>query len=142
MSVNIAKKNVTLMELTASHPDVAFTPTEMEIMDNCLTLSNPMWRADVDGCLACVFGLIPPTLMSDRAYLWLYTTDLVKDHTFLLVRHSQRIVEKMLDEYPTIVGHCHVRAKLSQRWIKWLGATFAEPQGDKLPFIIRKRELV
>ena len=85
----------------------------------------------------CFWGLIPPTLLSDRAYLWLYTTEHMHEHIFSLVRHSQRAVEEMLKDYPIIVGHGVVGNSKSIRWLRWLGAKFGDPQGQLLPFEIR-----
>lgn len=105
----------------------------------CLNISTICWSAQVDGQGACIWGLIPPTLLSDQAYLWLYTTDLAEEHQFLLVRHSQRMIEEMLKEFPILVGHCHSEDPRAQRWLKWLGAEFDFPQGKLIPFAIRRK---
>lgn len=113
---------------------------EKAIMDSCLQFTRHLWAGSVDGKIACIWGLIPPTLMSTQAYLWLYTTELVKDHTFLFVRYSQRAIEQMLEEYPTIVGVCEANNTRAIRWIKWLGGTFNEPVGRGIPFIILRKD--
>lgn len=103
---------------------------------HCSTIS---WLADVDGRGACLWGLIPPTLLSDQAYLWLWTNELAEQHSFLLVRYSQRMIEEMLKEFPILVGHCHSEDPRAQRWLKWLGAEFDFPQGKLIPFAIRRK---
>lgn len=113
-------------------------PNAMDVLMECYRLSAIVWAGMVEGEPACLWGLIPPTLMSDQAYLWLLTTDLVEDHKFLFVRHSQRFVEIMLQQYPRIIGHCETSATQSIRWIKWLGGRFGEPEGKRIPFTIRK----
>ena len=107
-------------------------------MDYCLQLSMFMWVGLIDDKLACIWGLIPPTLMSNQAYLWLYTTNAIIGHEFVLVRHSQLVMEEMLEEYPTICGHAIAGADKSIRWLKWLGAKFGEPQGKGIPFRITR----
>jgi hypothetical protein len=107
-------------------------------MDFCLLMSTVIWAGFIDGGLACIWGVIPPTLMSNQAYLWLYTTDLVKEHQFLLVRHSQMVIKDILEEYPSIVGHAIIGSDKSIRWLKWLGAKFGEPQGTGIPFRITR----
>ncbi len=97
------------------------------------------WIGQVDGEGICVWGLIPPCLLSEKAYLWLWTSELAEQHTFLLVRYSQRMVEEMLKEFPIIVGHCEMKNHRAQRWLKWLGAEFDFPQGKLIPFIIRRK---
>lgn len=105
----------------------------------CLHVSIAIYAGYVDGEVACIWGLVPPSLMSDRAYLWLLTTELVKDHQFVFVRASQRAMEKMLEEYSEIVGHTNVNNDRGIRWLKWLGAEFQEPKGLAIPFIIRRQ---
>jgi len=93
----------------------------------------------VDGKIACVWGLIPPTLLSNKAYLWLLTTDIVAEHKFLFVRHSQRYVEEALKQYPIIVGDCLIGNASAMRWLRWLGAEFGEPDGGRIPFMIKAK---
>lgn len=116
-------------------------PSAQELMnlDYCLTFTSKLWLGLVDSELACAWGLVPATILSDKAYLWLHTTDKVAEHTFLFVRHSQRMVERMLEEFPLIHGMTDPRAEATVRWLKWLGATFEEPCGHMMPFMIRKR---
>lgn len=110
---------------------------EEAAMDYCLLMSVVIWTGLIDGQLACIWGVIPPTLMSTQAYLWLYTTDIIKEHQFTLVRHSQLVIEEILKDYPSIVGHATMGSSKSIRWLKWLGAKFGEPQGTMIPFRIK-----
>jgi len=105
----------------------------------CLSMSSHYWIGMADDAIACTWGLIPPTLLSDQAYLWMVVTSLVREHPFIFVRHSQREVEKMLKHYSTIVGHCECHNEEARRWVKWLGAKFGEPQGTRVPFVIRRK---
>lgn len=108
------------------------------IMDFCMFMSVSVWAGYVDDKLACIWGIIPPTLMSNQAYLWLYTTDVIKEHQFLLVRHSQLVIEELLNDYESIVGHATIGSDKSIKWLKWLGAKFSEPQGTSVPFRISR----
>lgn len=110
---------------------------DAETMLRALRRSANIWIGRVDGAVACIWGLIPPCLISNQAYLWLYTTELVESHTFVFVRASQRMVEEMLKEYPTLVGHVHVDNPRAAKWLRWLGASFQEPDGKRIPFQIR-----
>jgi hypothetical protein len=107
-------------------------------MDFCLLMSTVIWAGFINDKLACIWGVIPPTLMSSQAYLWLYTTDVIKGHEFILVRHSQLVIDEVLKEYPSIVGHALMGAEKSIRWLKWLGAEFGYPQGTGIPFRITR----
>lgn len=110
-----------------------------EILQRAATNSECLYMGTVDGVAICFYGLIPPTLMSDNAYLWLYTTPKFKEHTFIFVRHSQMVIEEMLKLYPRIHGHGKVGDRRSLEWLKFLGAKFGEPQGQFLPFEIKAR---
>src|SRR5262245_20249668 len=115
-----------------------FNQAEEKTMDFCLLMSTFMWAGFIDNKLTCIWGVIPPTLMSDQAYLWLYTTDVIKEHQFTLVRHSQLVMQEILDQYPSVVGHAAIGANKSIRWLKWLGARFGSPQGTQVPFRISR----
>lgn len=108
-----------------------------ESMHRAIMNSTHLWLGIDEGQVLAIWGLIPPTLMSDSAYLWLFTTKHLRQHSFILVRHSQRLVQQMLLDYPLIHGHGHVGARRSLRWLRWLGAEFDEPQGEFLPFTIK-----
>jgi hypothetical protein len=109
-------------------------------MEYCFDMSACMWAGFINDKLACIWGLIPPSLMSNQAYLWLYTTDVIKEHQFILVRHSQLVMEEMLKRYKSVCGHVVLGRGDSKavRWLKWLGAKFGEPEGSGVPFRITR----
>lgn len=112
---------------------------DLHQLDTCLMFTAAVRAGYNDGKLICVWGLIPPTLLSEQAYLWLYTTQELRGHEFLFVRHSQLAVEQMLEEYPIITGHCRVAEERSVRWLQWLGAEFAEPVNGIAAFVIQRK---
>lgn len=116
------------------------TPIEQETMQRAMMNSSHVWLGDDNGKIIAIYGLMPPTLMSDVAYLWLFTTKHFTSHTFIFIRHSQRVVREMLEQYPTIVGHGIVGHSKSLRWLRWLGAEFGEPVGKFLPFEIKAKQ--
>ena len=133
----VSKKQIS--DLITGLSEGKLTINEVEIFNRFVTMSTTMWAGSVDGKLLCLWGLVPPTLLSDQAYLWLHTTEEAKEHEFVLVRRSQIELAKMLKEFPRIIGHCNVGAEQSIRWLKWLGATFGQPDGRLVPFVIRKQ---
>lgn len=114
-------------------------PGADEVLHECLYRSSVRCVGYVDGNPACVWGLIPRTLLSQQAYLWLLTTDVCAEHKFLLVRYSQLFVEQALKTYTTLTGHVDAGNFSAKRWLKWLGAEFGETDGKKVNFTIRKR---
>jgi hypothetical protein len=109
-------------------------------MGYCFDMSSAIWVGLIDEQLACIWGLIPPTLMSNQAYLWLYTTDVIKEHQFILIRHSQLVMEEILKRYKSVCGHVVLGNgdSKSVRWLRWLGAKFGEPEGRGVPFRITR----
>lgn len=98
-----------------------------------------VWGGKVGADYKCLWGLIPPTLLSNEAYLWLHVLEPVEEYEFVFVRYSQRAIAQALEAFPRIVGHCEVGEDRSIRWLKWLGATFKEPEGRLIPFVIRRK---
>ena len=97
------------------------------------------WIGKDDDEVLCYMGLIPPTLLSNQAYLWLRTTEAMQEHVFVFVRYSQRVISEMLQDFSLIVGHCEISATKSIRWLRWLGANFGDPEGLLVPFTIRAK---
>lgn len=104
-----------------------------------IKISQHVFYGTADKELACIWGLVAPTILSDQAYLWLYCTPVIDNHKFLFIRHSQRWVEKTLKEYPKIVGYCDEGNVRAIRWIKWLGGIFAAPVNGKCAFEITRK---
>lgn len=114
-------------------------PGAEEILRECLYRSREVRFGLVDGDLACMWGLIPPTILSSTAWLWLVTTEIVAENKFLFIRHSQRWIEEALKTYPEIIGDCLLGNTSAQRWLRWLGAEFHQPVGNRWPFTIRAK---
>lgn len=131
-------KRVSTLEARRLIRDIVLDSEGEKTMDFCLLMSVEIWAGFINGRLACIWGVIPPSLMSSQAYLWLHTTDVIKGHEFVLVRHSQMVIKEILDEYPSIVGHAIIGSSKSIRWLKWLGAKFGPPQGTGIPFRITR----
>lgn len=128
-------KGIDIVNVTRRSP----MPDGASALSEFLNRSAFSWTGSVNGQVACVWGLIAPTMLSDRAYLWLLTTDLVEEHKFLFVRYSQRCVEEMLRLYPVIHGNVDTRHPGAVQWLRWLGAEFLEPVGLGVPFVIRAK---
>lgn len=129
-----------ISELISLARGSSLDPKESGILEFCQSLSVEVWTGYVEGKLICCWGLIPPTLLSNQAYLWMHSTPAVRDHQFLLVRHSQRVIEQMLEHYEKIIGDCLVGAEDSMRWLKWLGADFSEANDNGYcSFTIRRK---
>lgn len=65
-------------------------------------------------------GLIPPTFLSNEAYLWLHLVAPVRKVAF--GRAARRFMRYARGQYPLICGHCIDDS--SRRWLRSLGANF------------------
>lgn len=122
-----------LLELIYPTHLAMLSDSAQDAMTRSLRNSPAAWiayHADIPLAFA---GVIPPTLLSDTAYLWMYTTPSFAEHRLVCLRHSHRLIADALRCYPILVGHCSAR---SHHWLHWLGATFGEPQGHHIPFRI------
>lgn len=139
MSVKIAEASKTVVR------DLIFQSNRVKLgdaktLDTALFRTQDLWIGCHDDKPVFAWGLIPPTLLSNAAYLWMVSIDEAEEHQFVLIRHSQIAMKQMLERYETIVGHCEIAEARSIRWLKWLGATFGPPDGTMVPFTIRQKE--
>lgn len=120
-----------LVSTYASH----MTAEQLDMFDYCQTLGE-VYIGYVDGEFICCWGLIPPSFLSNQAYLWMWSPEQMK-HQFTFIRQSQIQVQRMLEVYDSIVGDCIATNRQAQRWLRWLGAEFDYPRDGKVPFVIR-----
>src|SRR6516162_9724145 len=99
MSVAVVQSKICNVHDIISRSPVAAVPNAEQLFRRWLRTSEEVWLGMLDDEVACVYGLAPPTAISNRAYLWLLTTDLVEKHKFLFIRHSQLVVEDALKRY-------------------------------------------
>lgn len=116
-------------------------PGAKDVMRECLFRSIEVCQGKLDGQVAAVWGLIPPTLLSNSAYLWLLTTDIIAEHKFLFIRYSQRYIEEALTYWPVIYGDVIGDNPAAEKWLKFLGAEFGPREKDRRPFQIKRKVL-
>src|SRR5262249_51950549 len=129
MRVKITQENSLDAEQIVANSAMADTPGAAATLRKFLDRSTYLHVGRIDGEIACVCGVLLPSIISSRAYLWMITTTLADKHQFLLVRHSQIFIRERLKEFERIVGHTEISQPRSIRWLKWLGAKFGEPVG-------------
>lgn len=130
-----------LKELIFPRVRATLSVRHMKWFERSFARTQQTWVGYANGEVACMWGLAPPSVMSDSAYLWLYSTDLVNDYKFMFVRWSQRAIEEMLKLYPTLHGHVHEDNASAKRWIGLLGGKFGQKDGPFTPFTIKRKTL-
>jgi hypothetical protein len=116
------------------HLNCHMSPRDMQMFEYC-AISGEVWAGYVSGELEACWGVIPPSFMSDQAYLWML--NLPVKHPIILGRYSRKVMDTLLFRWPTILGHCRLGSS-SMRWLLWLGAEFGQPQSGLIPFSIRR----
>jgi hypothetical protein len=140
MKVTIQQATSVDVSMVVKNSHVASIPNAEAILARCMSTSTKVWVWSVDGKVGALWGLMQPTVLSDRAYLWMLSTDFVNEHVFLFVRYSQRLIAEMLEMHEMLVGHCELSNPKAIRWLRWLGAVFGEPEGQFIPFTIRRKD--
>lgn len=110
--------------------------TDLRALESCTSRASHLWIGYIRSRPVCAWGLVPPTFLSDRAYLWLYASPAVDEYKFIFVRNSQLQLEMMQRIYPTIFGVTRAEDARAIRWIKWLGGKYGAPQNGLRPFLI------
>jgi hypothetical protein len=108
-------------------------------MRRAMEASTGVWLGLDDNTVLACWGVQPPSLLSDRAHLWLFTTEALQSHVFMFIRHSQRAVAAMLQEFSTLYGWTVRDNVHAIRWLQWLGAEFGPEYRGALPFEIRAK---
>jgi hypothetical protein len=85
--------------------------------------SRPLLVGIYNNRCECILGTIPTSLLSDSAYLWLWTAPVIPKIIF--ARHAIYIVPKLLELYPELICNCY--NLYSARWLRSLGAVYTGP---------------
>jgi hypothetical protein len=100
-----------------------------------------LWKGKIAG----MFGIKPKSLISDRAIVWLLTSDEVSNMKLSFAKYSKKVMNMFLNLYPVLENYVDSRYIDSVKWLKWCGFKIgeAEPHGlDKVPFhraVIRRK---
>lgn len=87
--------------------------------------------------IVAMFGIVPGSLVSDKATIWALTSNVVPKVAFSFAKYSRQYINEFLKEYPVLENWVDARYTKSLNWLKWCGAEIepAEPMGvDGLPF--------
>ena len=83
--------------------------------------STEAWTAFADGRVICMFGIAPPTILSDMAVPWLLTAEEMPKHKRIFLSRSRQVVEDWRQQYTLMVNYVDARYAKALRWLEWLG---------------------
>src|SRR5271165_1618240 len=81
--------------------------------------SNPIFAGYHRDQPACIAGFIPQQT-SGEVLLWGWTTSLIAEHPLIHARWARRLIARVHQVYPTIIGYCSLDKR---HWIELLGGT-------------------
>lgn len=93
--------------------------------------SRPLLAGMYQNQCVCVFGTIPTSLLSEEAYLWLWTAPELPKITF--GRCARKALPKLLALYPKLICNC-----FNEKSAHWLFSLGAKPVSPNLFIFERK----
>jgi hypothetical protein len=109
-----------------NHRDMPrLTYNEIKIIIQTAEMSRPLLAVFYDDELLGFYGLVPHTIFSDSANIWLYHTPKVSNHPIAFARRSRSVIKDMLELYPRILGFCATQS--AAFWVDWCGADWLTP---------------
>lgn len=107
-------------------------------VEDAVRRANRCWIGTVDSQVVCLWGIETKTLLSNEAYLWLITTDLVEKYQFAFLRRNQQFIKELSKEYKTLWGTVAGDFEVSLRWLRWLGFEIERPRDDRRYLTFKK----
>lgn len=77
-----------------------------------------------DGVPLCVFGVLPDSVLSPRARLWMLGTEEINFTKKDFVKTCRMVVKGLLDIYPVLYNTVYAKYPQAIRLLQFLGATF------------------
>lgn len=112
---------------------LTFTYEEGKVLEGLFRASEEVSIGRIDGKFICLWGLVPASLLSDKAYIWSYAQSIVKAHHRTFFKWSKKIIAGMLENYPNLTCHCIG----SSIFVKHMGGQLIQDHGDYSTFIIK-----
>lgn len=112
-----------------------FTPWEALV--SSIRYTDTPYTGLVDGQVLCIFGVGKMSLMSNRGFPWMLSSNLVSKHVRAWARGSKVAFAHMTQGVDSLENCVDARYTSAVRWLSWLGFIIhpAEPFGlDQLPF--------
>lgn len=109
----------------------------VEAVRESIEASTEAWTLEIDGEVACSWGVVPMDGLPGVGVVWLLTTSVVDRHALTFWRLSRLVVAELLGRWVLLVNAIDARHTKAIRWAKRLGFALeeAKPYGIAgLPF--------
>jgi len=98
-----------------------------EVLVESVERSDRAWAGVADGELACLFGVVPLSLIGVSGIPWLIGSEAVTTYGRAFLRRNRAYVAEMLQADPVLMNVVDARTAVSIRWLRWLGFTMGSP---------------
>jgi hypothetical protein len=86
-----------------------------------------------DGHQAAILGVRD---MDNPAYglIWMLGTPLIEEYSMTFLKNSRPVLDELLKDYACLYNVTYYKNEVHHKWLRWLGFTLHERQGDWIPF--------
>jgi len=148
-----------IIEARVAHiPEIASRVRDADVLElwslSCLTPAQAMYyglnlskwarTGFIGGEAACMFGIVPVSVVGNVARPWMVGTSLLDRYAKTFLRKCAAEVEEMQSRYRRLENYIDARNVRAIAWLEWLGFKMGEiePVGPfKTPFILFSREV-
>lgn len=102
--------------------------TPQSALSCAMRSSLQVWTGLIDGQVACMFGVVPQSMMGGTGFAWMLGSDLVERHQKLFLRRCRENVRMMAEQFDYLHNYVDDRNVKAIRWLKWLGFEMGDPE--------------
>lgn len=84
--------------------------------------STIRFTLEKDGVPIAMFGLVPDSILGDKAGVWLLGTEDIATVKKSFCEFSRKVIKYFVGQYPILFTQVDGRYTKTHRWLKWLGA--------------------
>lgn len=108
--------------------ELAATGTDpLTALTQSVEMSVVAWTAENDDGIICMWGVAPVSILGGIGAVWLLGSDLVTKVKKRFLIETLKYVIEMRKSFPILINYVMVGNEVSQRWLRWAGATFHPP---------------
>ena len=98
-----------------------YTDPEQAITES-FRASTIRFTLEKDGEPIAMFGLVPDSILGDKASIWLLGTDDIATVKKSFCEFSRKVIKYFVGQYPVLFAQVDGRYAKTHRWLEWLGA--------------------
>lgn len=96
--------------------------TPQQAITESFRASTIRFTLEKDGEPIAMFGLVPDSILGDKAAVWLLGTDDIATVKKSFCEFSRKVIKYFVGQYPILFAQVDGRYAKTHRWLEWLGA--------------------